>query len=137
MSCVAQGHVVARHSRVRLPLRAMRPAAENSRSRLGSQVRAVPSRARICIHAVSSPATATSSHQTLVSAFFLRSRGSEGRGWPWPAARRAMGSSRAYEGCERSSAGRWMLAEGIVAKVITGAVVAGPTPPPPGNCKPS
>jgi hypothetical protein len=42
------------------------PAAEKrrSRSRLGSQARAGPSRAGICIQAVSSQAIATSSHQT-------------------------------------------------------------------------
>lgn len=64
VSCLAQGQVAARRSRRRRPPRTSRPAAENSRSRLGSQVRAAPSRASSWIQAGSSLAMATSSHQS-------------------------------------------------------------------------
>jgi hypothetical protein len=65
-----QGQLAASRSGRRRPLRARRPAAENSRSRsrLGSQARAGPARASIAIQAVSSQAMATSSHQIWVLA---------------------------------------------------------------------
>lgn len=61
----AQGKFAARRSRRRRPPRTIRPAQVKSRSRtrFGSQRRAVPGKASICIQASSSHASATISHQ--------------------------------------------------------------------------
>jgi len=103
------GPGAARRSRRRRPPRTMRPAAENSRSRsrLGSQARAGPSRARSCIQAVTSQAIATSSHQIwfwskpcrgrLRSPVSLaaRMRSSQRARWRWRSSRSASWPRRA------------------------------------------
>ena len=74
-----QGHRAASLSRRRRPTRARRPATENrrSRSRLGSQRRAVPVRASIWVQARSSQARATISHHSWFWAKPCRGRASE------------------------------------------------------------
>ncbi len=63
--CLAHGHRDVRRRRSRRPPRTIRPAAENrrSRSRFGSQRRAVPVRASSWVQAISSHARATIWHQ--------------------------------------------------------------------------
>ena len=62
-------------TRRRRPPRTMRRAAESNRSRLGSQARAGPSRASICIQAVGSQAIATGSVRTLSTRPILQAKG--------------------------------------------------------------
>ena len=94
-------------SRRRRPPRARRPATENrrSRSRFGSQRRAVPVRASICVQASSSQARATISHQ---SWFWAKPFSGRFRS-PVSFALRIRSSHRARRRCRSSRSASWPL----------------------------